>query len=362
MNESDREKYKLKALVKKLKEIEGRGTELVSLYIPGNYPIGKIMEQLNYEYSTAANIKDDTTRKNVQAALAKIINYLKDFKKIPENGLIIFCGNVAKQRGEQDIRLWAIVPPEKSTLKIYRCDSKFYVEPLEEMLEEKKLYGIITIDKGEAAIGLIKGRKLIVLDEMDSWVPRKHHKGGQSARRFERLIDQATKEWLEYVAEKARQYFDKYKDKLQGIIVGGGGMTKQEFLEYLPYYLRNKVIDLVDTGYSDSYGLREALYRAEDKLKQLEIEQERKILNEFFAKLARGSSNIAIGEEEVKKALEAGAVEKILIMEDHPKLAEFLDLAEKYGVDVEIIEGGTSEAEQFRPIGVAAFLYYNPFQ
>lgn len=318
----EKEKYKLKSLLRQLKSIEGRGTELVSLYIPSNYPIGKILDQLNYEYATAANIKDDTTRKNVQAALAKIINYLKDFKKIPENGLVIFAGNIAG-RGDQDVRLWAIVPPEKSNLKLYRCDSKFYVEPLEEMLEEKKLYGIVTIDKGEAAIGLIKGRKLIVLDEFESWVPRKHHKGGQSARRFERLIDQATQEWLQYVAEKARQYFDKYKDKIQGIIIGGSGFAKHDFIEYLPYYYKDKIIAIVDTGYSDAYGLREALYRAEDKLKELEIEKERKILSDLFKAIALGRKDIALGYEEVKKYLEQGLVQKIIVMEDFPNWMKY---------------------------------------
>jgi len=232
------------------------------------------------------------------------------------------------------------------------------LQRLEEMLEEKKLYGIVTIDKGEAAIGLIKGRKLIVLDEFESWVPRKHHKGGQSARRFERLIDQATQEWLQYVAEKARQYFDKYKDKIQGIIIGGSGFAKHDFTEYLPYYYKDKIIAIVDTGYSDAYGLREALYRAEDKLKELEIEKERKILSDLFKAIALGRKDIALGYEEVKKYLEQGLVQKIIVMEDFPKLDEILELAEKHNVDVEIIEGGTTEAEQFRPIGIAAFLYY----
>ncbi|HIP66933.1 MAG TPA: peptide chain release factor 1, partial [Candidatus Nanopusillus sp.] len=154
----------LQMLIEELEKIEGRGTELISYYIPGEYDLSRLLEHLSYEYSTAQNIKDKTTRQNVMDALAKIINYLKHFKKIPKNGLVIFCGNVSEEPGKTDIKLWAVEPPEPLNIRLYRCDSKFIVDPLKQMLEPKQVYGLIVLDRGEASIGLLKGNRIIVFE------------------------------------------------------------------------------------------------------------------------------------------------------------------------------------------------------
>ena len=84
--------------LRKLKSYKGSGTELISLYIPYGTDRSSVMTQLINEQSQSSNIKDPNTRKNVQGALKKIINLLKqiDFK-IPKNCLAIFAGNISKQ-------------------------------------------------------------------------------------------------------------------------------------------------------------------------------------------------------------------------------------------------------------------------
>ena len=356
----DSKKLKLKLLLEELEKIEGKGTQLISYYIPAGYDLAALLDHLSYEYSTAQNIKDKNTRTNVMDALAKIINYLKGLRKIPENGLVIFCGNVGKDK--QDIRLWAIEPPEPLRIRLYRCDSKFHVEPLKEMLEEKKVYGLIVLDRGSMAIGILKGKRIEVLDSRDSWVPSKHHKGGSSALRFQRIIEQETYNWLKYIGDKAREIFDRYKDNLQGIIIGGPGPLKEEFAEgdFLPYYLKQKIIAVVDTAYADEYGLKELVERAKDVLEKEEIMHEKKLLNRFFYLLAKNPDMVVYGEEDVKKALEMGAIETLLVSEDydHEKLKEILDLAEQYGTKVEIISTDTPEGEQFKNFKIAGILRY----
>ena len=74
-----------------LKSKEGRGTQLISLYIPPGRRISDVMSMLRQEYGTAANIKSDTTRKNVQDAIVRVMQRLKLFRETPPNGLVIFC-------------------------------------------------------------------------------------------------------------------------------------------------------------------------------------------------------------------------------------------------------------------------------
>jgi len=161
-----------------LEKVKGRHTELVSVYIPAGYNLYEIINQLVQERSTAENIKSKSTRKNVIAALEKIIQYLRLFKQTPPNGLAIFAGNVSEFEGKDDIRLWAIEPPEKLETKIYWCDQVFVLDPLKDMLKEKDVYGLIVVDAKEATIGLLKGKRIIVKKKLDSTVPSKTVKGG----------------------------------------------------------------------------------------------------------------------------------------------------------------------------------------
>ncbi|MFQ5406782.1 MAG: peptide chain release factor 1, partial [Candidatus Micrarchaeia archaeon] len=100
MSERAKEFYKFKKQVEALKKMQGRGTQLVSVYVTPNYPLNEITAKLRDEAGQASNIKSSSTRKNVLAALEKIIQHLKLFKKPPENGMAVFAGNVSEREGK----------------------------------------------------------------------------------------------------------------------------------------------------------------------------------------------------------------------------------------------------------------------
>ncbi len=307
----------LKRLVRELEKIRGTGTQLISLYIPPGYPRGELSSMLTDEYGKAGNIKDKTTRKNVQAALQKIMVYLKAIDyKIPETGLVIFCGNISPNPGESDIRLFSVVPPQPVP-KIYRCDSTFYLEPLKEMLKPTEYYGILVLDGKEATIAVIKGNTYEIAARIRSLAGGKHRAGGQSARRFERLREIAVHEYHKKIAEVMRNVFEELGDKLKGIIVGGPGPHKHEFLNkgYLPENLRKKIIGIVDTGYTDEYGVREAMEAAKDILREAEIMQQKKVFQRFFAE-AIGDGLADYGLQNIYEDLKEGKVDTLLLSED----------------------------------------------
>src|SRR3990172_4983263 len=89
-------RFKLKRTLETLASKEGRGTELISLYVPPDRKIHEVMGNLRDEYGTATNIKSRTTRKNVQEAIERTLQRLKLFKRPPKNGLVIFCGAIPR--------------------------------------------------------------------------------------------------------------------------------------------------------------------------------------------------------------------------------------------------------------------------
>ncbi|MCS7126841.1 MAG: peptide chain release factor aRF-1 [Thaumarchaeota archaeon] len=308
--------YKFKRFIEELERKEGRGTELVSLYIPPGKRVDEVIGYLRQEYSTAANIKSKSTRKNVMSAIESAIQRLKLYREVGPNGLIIFSGAISHGGpGEEKVEVYDIVPPEPLNLFLYRCDSKFYLEPLRDLLKERDVYGVLVIDNEEAAVAVLKGRKVVELKVYTSGVPGKHRAGGQSARRFERLRDQALEEYYKRVADHANEVFLSYPE-IRAVIVAGPGPTKEVFVQgnYLHYSLRDKV-KVVDTSYSGEEGVREAIERAADELKELRLVMERRVV-EAVMRMATQGSGVVYGERQVRQALARGELRRLVVNED----------------------------------------------
>ncbi|RLF52511.1 MAG: peptide chain release factor 1 [Thermoplasmata archaeon] len=305
-------KYKFKKKLEELKSIKGQHTELISLYIPPNRRISDVMNHLRDEYAQSSNIKSKQTRKNVLSAIESIMARLRYFKEPPPNGMVFFVGMV----GEPPKLVAEIVePPVPINIYLYRCDSQFYTEPLEKMLEEKDIYGLLLIDRRECTIGFLIGSRIELAAYLTSRVPGKHKKGGQSQRRFERLTEIADHEWFSKAGEKANQLFLEKGDNLKGVLVGGPGPTKREFVNgnYLDYRIKKKIVGLYDTGYTDEYGLRELVNAAANDLEELDVIKEQKLMKRFLNEIRKDSGLAIYGEEEVRKALEMGALEVVMI-------------------------------------------------
>ncbi len=175
----DSDKIKLGKLLRELDKIRGRHTELVSFYLPAGSDINKASELISQEQALTRNVKNKTLRKNVLSTLEKISQELKLYKKLPENGMVIFCGNVSKKEGKADIKLWTVIPLEKLSIKLYWCGQTFNLKPLKELIKEKNNYGIICLDKSSADVAIVSGKKVNLLKHLDSVVPGKTRAGGQ---------------------------------------------------------------------------------------------------------------------------------------------------------------------------------------
>jgi peptide chain release factor subunit 1 len=311
------ELFRLKKTLATLASKEGRGTELVSLYVPPGKQISEVMNTLRDEYGTASNIKSTTTRKNVQDAIVKVQQRLKLFKETPENGLVIFCGAIPQNgAGSERIETYVIIPPESIRIYLYRCDSRFHTEHLQELLREKETYGILLVDASEATLATLQGRRLDIVREITSGVPGKTRAGGQSARRYERLREMRLQEYFTRIGQHANDIFLPIEN-MKGLIIAGPGPTKYDFEkgEYLNYMLKEKVIDIIDTSYVSEQGVKEVVEKAPEIMRKIRYIEERKLMQQFLYEVGHDTAMATYGEDEVRKALEAGAVRTLLLSE-----------------------------------------------
>ncbi|RJQ17378.1 peptide chain release factor 1 [Candidatus Woesearchaeota archaeon] len=366
MKVNAQQKHKLKQLVKELESHRGRHTELVTVYVPAGYDLNKIINHLQQEQGTASNIKSKSTRDNVITALERMIQHLKLFKGTPDHGLAAFSGNVAEREGQQDFQVWSVEPPLPLKIRIYRCDKEFILDPLREMLDDKSMYGLVVMDRREGNIALLKGKTIIPLINEESMVPGKFRAGGQSSVRFARNRELSAKDFYKKLGEYMKEQF-LFKEGLKGIVVGGPGPTKYEFVEgnYITNEVKKKILAVKDVTYTGMFGLQELLERSEDVLANEEVAEEKQIMRKFFELLATRPSMVTYGKNETLNQLQMGIVDTLLLSEEleDAVIEEFEKEAEKMGSKVMIISIETREGAQLKEIGkIAAILRYETHQ
>ncbi len=353
----------LAEVVETLENIRGRHTELVSVLVPTGANLNVVIDQLEGEKSTARNIKSATTRKNVIEALEKVMRALRMLnQQTPKNGIAVYAGNVSEVEGQTDMQIWTIVPPEELKMRLYRCDQVFIVDALKEMTEIKELYGLFVIERKEATVGILEGKKIRILQHLDSGVPGKTRAGGQSSQRYERIVEGKAKDFYRECADVLKKHFFGLKN-LKGIIIGGPMPTKDEFLKegLLVTELKNKIIGMKDIGYADEHGIELLVEGSQDLLAQQEIIKEKKLMERFFDSLGKERAKTAYGYDSVKKALDLAAVDTLFLSKklDKAVIQELKKKAEDISANIEIISTDTEEGQTFFNLGgIGAILRY----
>ena len=206
--------YKIKKLLDKLKSKKGFHTELISLYIPHDRKLSDVTNYLKNEVSESQNIKSKLTRKNVLDGISTLIGMLKNYKEVPENGLVMFAGAIPQNNtpGTEKMERYIVDPPEKTKTFRYHCASEFLLWPWEDMLKAKETYGLLVIGRKESAVGYVTGNHVEIVREFTSGIHGKHKAGGQSQKRFERLIEEGEKRFYRRISDEVNELFLKIED------------------------------------------------------------------------------------------------------------------------------------------------------
>ncbi|WP_407355135.1 peptide chain release factor aRF-1 [Methanolobus sp. WCC5] len=315
--QSAHSKYEFKKKLEELRTKKGRGTELISLYIPPTKQISDVTSQLRTEHGQASNIKSKVTRDNVQGALESLLSRLR-YVEVPENGIVFFTGAVDIGANKTNMETTILEPPQPIVTYRYHCDSSFFLEPLEEMLRDAKTYGLLVLDRREATVGLLVGKHIEPYRNMTSTVPGKQRKGGQSAHRFQQLRLIAIHDFYKRIGDAASEIFLTVDHKdFEGVLIGGPSPTKEEFEsgEFLHHEIQKKVLGLFDVAYTDESGLSELVNAASERLADIDLMVEKKLMQRFFVELVSDSGKAAYGEAQVRNNLDIGAVEILMISE-----------------------------------------------
>jgi protein pelota len=152
------------------------------------------------------------------------------------------------------------------------------------------------------------------------------------------------------------------KEGVAAVIVGGPGFFKENFLSYLKEKRPDiaEKVRIYDASNSTMNGIRELIRRGsvDSVIRDLEMTKAMEVMDKFLELLARGSNLISYGIEDVKKSVQYGAAEKILISSDllfseehRDAVLEILADAEAKKTDFHVVDSRSEVGEQLKMFG-----------
>ncbi|CEP12865.1 hypothetical protein [Parasitella parasitica] len=313
--------WKMKKLIKDLQNARGNGTSMISLIIPPKVQISQTVGMLVGEQGTASNIKSRVNRLSVLSAITSTIQRLKLYNRVPDNGLVLFCGTILTDQGKEKKVNIDFEPIKPINTSLYLCDNKFHVEALADLLQDDAKYGFIIMDGSGTLFGTLAGNTREVIRKISVELPKKHGRGGQSAVRFSRLREEARRNYIRKIAENSVQSFiTNDKVNCAGLVLAGSADLKNELAEseLFDQRLKDKILKIVDVSYGGENGFNQAIDLSSETLANLKFVEEKKLISAYFDEISQDTGKYCFGIEDTLKALEMGAVESLIVWEDIP--------------------------------------------
>ena len=264
-------------------------------------------------------------RQSVQSAIRSTQQRLRLYNnKCPANGLAVFCGlaTMDETNGKERLVIYDFEPLRPITSSFYRCDSSFHTEALRSFLVDEGAdpYGFIVIDGNGALFGLVQGSSREILYKFSVSLPNKHGRGGQSAKRFERLRHEKRHNYMRKVAEHATHYFiaDNNRPSVKGLIMAGQADCKDELQRsgLLDKRISSIVLKTIDISYGGERGFDQAIDQSMDTLGSVQLVQEKQVLERYFEEISQDRGQYCFSVRDTFLALDMGAVEDLILWED----------------------------------------------
>jgi protein pelota len=184
---------------------------------------------------------------------------------------------------------------------------KYQIDKVEEALKEKNVKVLICVlDRESVGFALLKNYGYDYLSDIESDMRKKGDEGKEKESNF-----------YSELSKQMKQYVDRYN--IQNIVIGSPAFWKDDLMKVVkkknPELV--KIITLATCNNTGRNGVNEVLKRDEVKtvLSQDRATKEMNLVEELLGEIAK-DGKAAYGFKEVKAAAEAGAVKKLLVVDD----------------------------------------------
>ena len=180
-----------------------------------------------------------------------------------------------------------------------------------------------------------------------------------------RIIDKNRKKNIEKFYERIVEYIEKF-DNIQTIVLAGPGFFKNDFFKFLESKYSNlaKKTIMEATGSGGRVGINEVLKKGtvEKLATENRVAFEIAAVDEMLKDIAKNSPLVVYGKKQVTEALNMGAIEKLLVLDNlirSENLEESMDMVENMSGEVLVISSQHEGGKQLEALGgMAATLRY----
>lgn len=235
-------------------------------------------------------------------------------------------------------------------ISILKKWKSFQIKRLKEAEKERKrpLVKIVAMDEEKAITAVLRGFGV-------EYGPEIHNKGSKRGDDYEKHTQQ-------YYGD-LQKYLENSKEK---ILIAGPGFAKDNFKKFLkdknPELSKSIILD--SCSYAERSGVNELLKRGvfERIVGEQRLEKEEKLIEEFIKQLNK-EGLVVYGLEEVSKAIDSGAISKLLILDEllrkDKKVQKLVELAEKLRAELTIFSKEGDSGIKLKGFGgIAAFLRF----
>ncbi len=235
--------------------------------------------------------------------------------------------------------------------KIIKRWKQYQIKRLKQAVSESKKprIRIIVMDDEKALTAVLRPFGM-------EYGPEFYSTGSKRDEKYE----EAEKSYLGKIAAEIGRHEEKY-------IVAGPGFEKEKLKKFLssrnPELLKR--ITFESCSYAERSGVDELLKRGvvEKIAGEERYEQELKMVEELITEINKDRGKAAYGIKEVKKAVEYGAVSRLLVLDEYIRTSEeaekAAEAAEKSGADVMIVSSDGDAGLKLKGMGkIGAFLRF----
>jgi len=262
--------------------------------------------------------------------------------------ILRITGKIVK--GPEDVKIGSFHTIEVkpgNVLTIMKEWKKYQIERLRKAEKKFPPVLLVVVDHNEATLAIVKNSKVEVVSEVIN--PYSLHEEKQ-----------------EEFYKKVATEIVKHSSNTKGIVLAGPGNVKKNVFNVIKekYPEITKKIILEYSSSATKAGINELLKRGVlfKIVKESRIQEETKMIKDFFERLAKNDDLVTYGLDAVKEAVKLGAVDTILVSDVMMKNSEIEALCsevEQFGGNVEVISTTHEMGERFNRIGgIGAFLRF----
>jgi protein pelota len=215
---------------------------------------------------------------------------------------------------------------------------------------------IVTMDRGEAELGLVRGYGVDFLANLNELIPGKYYE-------VKRKKEQ--KAFFQTLAAKIVEVLERYV--VEKVIIAGPGFAKEEFAQYLQekYPQLDGAYVIKRASSVGRTGIYEVIKKGdlEDVYKESRLSREIRLVEELCQKVLKDEA--VYGPSDTEKAVEFGAVETLLLLDErlHEEQYEnLMDKARARGSEIYVISSEHEGGEKLQSLGgVAGLLRFKIF-